>query len=196
MIFPTFGPNVRLLGLLLPLLHHPRLRLRESGNERTGTIMTLLTPTPADLRFDVEYGYHFNARCEKIYMRLDFATNVVQLVGGSAAAAAALSQAPFWVTFAGVALAIAAAFAVLIQPGIKAEKHRATKALFIKLTAKDFKTDAAAIKATLADIQAEGLIGFRALQAPAFNDALQGLGYSNDGKLPTSAWQNLVSVFC
>ena len=157
--------------------------------------MTLLNPTPDDLRFDVEYGYHFNARCEKIYMRLDFVTNAVQLVGGSAAAAAVLSQSQFWVTMAGIALAIAAAFSVLVQPSVKAEKHRASKALYLKLMAKDFVEESMLIKAALADIQADGLIGFRSISVPAVNDALRSLGYEEAPRV-TTRWQRCVSKFC
>lgn len=130
----------------------------------------------SDDLFDLEYGYWFNLACERFYRRLDTALNLVQLVGGSAAAIAALQSQPQAVVVAGIALAVCAAVALLVQPGIKAEQHRVCKVQWrsIKGGAAGMSDDA--LHRAVTDLQGSGPLGLHALAVPAYNAAVRATG--------------------
>lgn len=123
----------------------------------------------ADLTFDIHYGYWFNLACERLYRRIDVALNFVQLVGGSSAALAALNNSPSFVVAAGLALAVCAALALLVQPSVKAERHLQAKCRWLALKPKALVMPDAELAVLVADAQANGPAGIGALAVPAFN---------------------------
>jgi hypothetical protein len=143
--------------------------------------------------FDLEYGYWFNLSNERFYRHLDTLLNLVQLVGGSAAAIAALQKEPQAVVVAGIALALCAAVALLVQPGIKAEQHRVCKAAFrtIKGAALSMADDA--LHRAVTDLQGSGPLGLAALAVPSYNAAVCATG-REDQQRPVSWGQALVSA--
>lgn len=141
--------------------------------------------------FDFEYGYWFNLLNEGLYRKLDTALNLVQLVGGSAAALAALRNDPQMVVWAGVALATCAALSLLIQPGVKAEQHRVCKAQWRTLKSASASMTDEALRAAVADLQGTGPAGFRSLDVPAYNATLRATG-QEDGVRRLSYQQRLV----
>lgn len=129
-----------------------------------------------DALFDVEYGYWFNQANERLYHRLDVLLNVVQLVGGSAAAWAALQQDPRAVVAAGMALAVCAAVALVVQPAVKAEQHRACKALWRTLKGRAARMGDEDLVASVAELQGSGPAGLGTLAMPAYNATLRATG--------------------
>lgn len=143
--------------------------------------------------FDLEYGYWFNLSNERLYRHLDTLLNLVQLVGGSAAAIAALQKEPQAVVFAGIALAVCAAIALVVQPGIKAEQHRACKAQWraIKGGAAGLGDDA--LHRAVTDLQGSGPLGLAALAVPSYNAAVRATG-REDQVRPVSWVQRLTGA--
>lgn len=132
--------------------------------------------TTDDIHFDIQYGYSFNLACEQVYRRLDFLLNIVQLVGGSGAALAVISSSQAVLVWTGIALSLAAAVALLVQPALKAAGHAQAKAGFIKLLGKsaDMTTQQAAD--AIAELRVSAPAGFGALANPAYNAAAQAMG--------------------
>ncbi|MGJ7487715.1 hypothetical protein ACSFA2_20800 [Variovorax sp. LT2P21] len=126
-----------------------------------------------DLSFDLKYGYWFNLLCERLYSRLDVLLNFVQLVGGSSAALAALNDSPKSVVTAGVALATCAAVSLLVQPSVKAERHRVARCNYLTLDARLDGGSTEGLVMALADLRREAPIGFGILAVPAFNATLR-----------------------
>jgi len=126
-----------------------------------------------DLSFDLKYGYWFNLLCERLYSRIDFLLNFVQLVGGSGAALAVVNGSPQLVVTAGLALAVCAAISLLVQPAIKAERHRVTRCGYLSLDAKLESNRIDGLVVALADLRREAPIGLGALAVPAFNATLR-----------------------
>jgi len=89
--------------------------------------------TREDIEFNINFGYWYNMLNEKFYSRWDLLFSLIQLVGGSAAAAGAMSGSSVLVTSSGVALAICAAFSLAWKPGIKSERHCVLKKAFLEL---------------------------------------------------------------
>lgn len=89
--------------------------------------------TREDIEFDINFGYWYNMLNEKFYSRWDLLFSLVQLVGGSGAAAGAISGSSGLVTGSGVVLAVCAAFSLAWQPGIKSERHSVLKKAFLEL---------------------------------------------------------------
>lgn len=131
-----------------------------------------------DRLYEIAYGYWFNLANERAYHHLDVLLNLVQLVGGSAAALAAMQGYPAVVVASGLALALCAAVALLVQPAVKAEQHRICKAQWLTLRGTaNALADADLLKA-VTDIQAAGPNGLGILQDPAFNATAQAMGNS------------------
>ncbi|KAB2902831.1 MAG: hypothetical protein F9K35_03610 [Burkholderiaceae bacterium] len=132
-----------------------------------------------DLTFDVHYGYWFNLACERYYKHIDFATNFVQLVGGSSAALGAVNGSPIWVVWSGLALASCAAISLLMQPAVKAEQHLQAKCRYLSIKGKMHSMTADQLAAEVAEAQRAGNAGVGALAKPAFNSTLQAMGRSD-----------------
>lgn len=129
-----------------------------------------------DALFDVEYGYWFNQSNERLYHRVDVALNVVQLVGGSAAALAAMQNAPALVVASGMALALCAALALVVAPAVKAEQHRACKAQWRAMKSRANRMDDDELTTAVAELQGSGPSGLNALAIPAYNATLRATG--------------------
>ena len=143
--------------------------------------------------FDLEYGYWFNLSNERFYRRLDTMLNLAQLVGGSAAALAALQKEPQAVVFAGISLAVCAAVALVVQPGIKAEQHRACKAQWRAIKGGAVTLSDDALHRAVTDLQGGGPLGLAALSVPSFNAAVCATG-REDQVRPVSLVQRLTDA--
>lgn len=146
-----------------------------------------------DPLYPIEYGYWFNTINERAYHHIDVLLNLVQLVGGSAAALAAIQEQPELVVASGLALAVCAALALLVQPGIKAEQHRASKVQWLKLKGRALTMDDPALRAAMAEIQGEGLNGLSLLVDVAYNATLRARG-NEHGVVPLSWPQRLMAM--
>lgn len=149
--------------------------------------------TTDDLLFDIQYGYWYNAACERFYRRIDFITNFVQLVGGSGAAAAAVAGQPMLVVASGMALAACAAISLTVQPAIKAERHERAKCAYLAIKRKQIELDSAALHAAVTDAQTGGPVGVGALMVPAYNDAVRAMGREHGVRALT--WQQRLAAF-
>lgn len=127
----------------------------------------------ADDLFDIEYGYWFNQANERLYHRLDVALNLVQLVGGSAAALAAMQGSPGAVVASGFALAVCAAVSLLVAPAVKAEQHRVCKAAWRGLQGRASRLTDDELHSATRDIQGSGPAGLGSLCVPAYNTTLR-----------------------
>lgn len=146
--------------------------------------------TRADLEFDVRFGYWYNFLNEKFYSRWDLFFNLVQLVGGSAAAAGVMAGSSSLVASSGVALAVCAACSLAWQPGLKAERHANTKRSFIDLKGRmPSMSDADCLQAC-AELQ-KGEAGLPSLNMPAVNMTRRELGDAYDFAGMTR-WQRFV----
>lgn len=142
------------------------------------------------LEFDVHYGYWYNTLCESFYRRVDFACNLVQLTGGSVAAAGVIASHPWLVGSSGIALAMCAALSLAMQPAVKAERHCQIKSSWLDLQAQlPALSDAELISALSEKKKAD--LGMLSLNLPASNAAMRSLGYL-DGFAPLSRWQRFV----
>lgn len=137
---------------------------------------TSLPTARADDAFDVRYGYWFNRACESLYSRIDFTLNLIQLVGGSGAALAAINHSSQGVVISGLLLACCAAISLLLQPSVKAYRHSQAKAAYIKLEGEMSKLDRQDIALRIAAIRAEAPSGISSISFPACNAALRSLG--------------------
>ncbi len=126
-----------------------------------------------ELTSGLSYGYWFNLLCERFYARVDFVSNAVQLVGGSAAAFSVLQSRADWTTAAGIGLALAAAVSLLVQPAIKAERHRRAKCAYLELEAKAADLSTAELRRELARVRGDAPTGIDALAVPALNATLR-----------------------
>lgn len=129
-----------------------------------------------DTLFDIEYGYWFNQLNESLFRRLDFLTNLIQLVGGSAAAFAALQSSPVWLVGSGMALALCAAVQLLVQPAVQAEHHRACKQQWRSIKATQADLSDAQLLQAVATLQGTGPSGSTWLAVPAFNATVRATG--------------------
>lgn len=135
--------------------------------------------TEADLKFDAEYGYHFNAMCECLYARIDFFLNAVMLLGGSASAFGAFSKNGSPSEWGGAILAACAAIALLAKPAEKALLHRQAKSSYLKLKGRISAKNLSAIKSELAQLQGDSPNGVSSLAIRAANKTLDSLGYTS-----------------
>lgn len=142
------------------------------------------------IEFDVHYGYWYNTLCESFYRRVDFGCNLVQLTGGSVAAAGVIASFPWLVGLSGVALALCAAFSLAMQPAVKAERHCQIKSAWLDLQASMPTMSDTELLAALAQKKKADL-GMLSLNLPASNAAMRSLGYS-EGFAPLSGWQRFV----
>lgn len=147
----------------------------------------------ADDLFDVEYGYWFNLRCERFYRRVDTGLNLVQLVGGSAAALAAMQNDARAVVFSGVALAVCAALALLVQAGSRAEQHRACKGQWRSLKGNAAGLGDEALHRAVTELQGSGPVGLASLAMPSYNETVLATG-REDQVRPVSWLQRLVGA--
>lgn len=129
-----------------------------------------------DKIYEIEYGYWFNQINERAYRRLDLLLNAVQLLGGSAAAMAAFSDQPVFVIQSGFALAVCAVVSLLVQPGVKAEQHRACKAAFLKLKECAIELLDDELSQAVADLQAEGPDGIVTTPKTAYKATVKAMG--------------------
>ncbi|MDH4449905.1 MAG: hypothetical protein QE265_04845 [Rhodoferax sp.] len=129
-----------------------------------------------DRLYEINYGYWFNMSNERAYHHLDVLLNLVQLVGGSAAALAAFQEKPGFVIASGLALAICAAIALLVQPSVKSEQHRVCKAQWLALRGRASQMDDDQLTAAVAETQAGGPNGLGILQDIAFNATCRAAG--------------------
>jgi hypothetical protein len=104
------------------------------------------------------------------------ALNLVQLVGGSAAALGAMQKSPEAVVAAGLALAMCAALSLLISPAVKAEHHRVCKAQWRTLRGQSPQLDDGALLLGVTNIQGTGPSGIGALSVPAYNATVRASG--------------------
>lgn len=142
------------------------------------------------IEFDVHYGYWYNTLCESFYRRMDFACNLVQLVGGSVAAAGVVSAHAWLVSASGIALAICAALSLAMQPAVKAERHCHHKAAWLDLQgAMAGMSDVDLLSATAE--KKKGDIGMITLNLPASNAAMRSLGHQ-EGFAELTFWQRFV----
>lgn len=142
------------------------------------------------IEFDVHFGYWYNVLCEKFYARCDLVLNLIQLIGGSAVAAGVVSSNSSLISVSGVLLAIAAAFSLAWQPGIKSERHRLAKDCWLDLKAEMHKHGDGDLVAACARLQKQET-GMTSLNLPAVNAAIRALGRS-DGFAELSGWQRFV----
>ncbi|NQW92670.1 MAG: hypothetical protein HQ446_01290 [Polaromonas sp.] len=145
-----------------------------------------------DLIFDTHYGYWFNLACERYYKHIDVAVNFVQLVGGSSAAFAAVTDQSFAVVASGLALAACAAISLTVQPGIKAEQHLQAKCRYLDIKGRLLALSDEALNAEVVDAQRTGPAGIGALATPAFNSTLHAIGRT-DGFRPLSRFERMAS---
>lgn len=150
-------------------------------------------PSHSDLMFDVHYGHWYNLKCERLYRRIDVVLNAVQLVGGSGAAFAVISESGALLATVGVFLALAAALSLLVQPATKAEAHGRAKRGYIKLMALGPKLEAETLAERLADVRVDAPTGPTALEGPAFNATLRAMGYDS-GFVDMSRFQRLANA--
>lgn len=143
--------------------------------------------------FDLEYGYWFNQSNERLYRRLDALLNLVQLVGGSAAAVAALQNDPQYVVVAGIALAVCAALALLVQPGIKAEQHRVCKAQWRSIKGNASGMTDETLHRAVTELQGSGPAGLDALAVPAYNAAVCATG--REDAVRGLSWRQKLTAF-
>ena len=143
--------------------------------------------------YEIAYGYWFNLFNERAYHHLDVLLNLVQLVGGSAAALAAMQGSPGLVVASGLALALCAALALLVQPGIKAEQHKGCKAQWLALKGKAGSLADDALLAAVTEIQAAGPNGLGVLQDVAYNATACATGCS-DSVVKLSPLQRLAAA--
>ena len=132
--------------------------------------------THGELVTNVRYGYWFNHLCERLYARLDLVLNAVQLVGGSAAAYGAMQSQASLSAGAGVCLAVAAAVSLLVQPAIKAERHRRAKCDYLDLESKAWALSFEQLNVQLMEVRKAAPTGIDALAIPAYNATLRAIG--------------------
>lgn len=130
-----------------------------------------------DLIFDVHYGHWYNLMCERLYRHLDVTLSLVQMVGGSASGIAVMNQSGAVLSVAGVLLALASAFSLLVQPGVKVERHGLAKRAYTQLMSEAGSLDADQLAKRLADVRVGAPTGPRVLEVPAFNATLRAMGY-------------------
>ena len=140
--------------------------------------------------FDVHFGYWFNAMCESLYRRVDMVCSLAQLVGGSAAAAGVMTARPAWVAASGVVLAVCSATSLVVQPGVKAERHARCKCQWLEIKGAMVDMSDAALRMQVVSAQ-KGELGITTLSLPASNAAMRALGYQ-DGFAPLTWWQRMV----
>lgn len=149
--------------------------------------------THDDLMFDVQYGHWYNLKCERLYRHVDLGLNFVQLLGGSGAAFAAINQSPALLAGVGMVLAASAAVSLLVQPGVKAERHARAKAGYVRLISSGPAMPAEHLADALAEVRTDAPTGPAVLEVPAFNAAMRALGHT-DGFAAESRAQRVVNV--
>ena len=143
------------------------------------------------IEFDVHYGYWYNTLCESFYRRVDFGCNLVQLTGGSVAAAGVIASYPWMVAVSGVALALCAALSLAMQPAVKAERHCQIKSAWLDVQAKMSSLTDAELLAIIAEKKKADL-GMLSLNLPACNATMRSLGYAETAFASLTAWQRFV----
>lgn len=146
-----------------------------------------------DRIYEISYGYWFNMANERAYHHLDVMLNLVQLVGGSTAALAALQEKPTLVVASGLALALCAALSLLVQAGVKSEQHKACKAQWIALRGKANGLTDDQLLLAVTEIQASGPNGLGVLQDVAYNATVRSTG-SEHAAVKLSPWQHIVAA--
>jgi len=145
-----------------------------------------------DRLYEIEYGYWFNLINERVYHQLDVLLNLVQLVGGSAAALAAMQNLPGVVVAAGLALALCAALALLVQPSVKAEQHKVCKQQWRTLRGRAESMTDTELLLAVTDLQGQGPSGFDLLADPARNATVRASGQPEAQK-PLTLLQRVLS---
>ena len=92
------------------------------------------------------------------------------------------------VVASGVALAVCAALALLVQPSVKAEQHRACKAQWRLLRGQATKLVDDELLLAVTQVQASGPSGIAALADPAYNATLIAAG-QHSATIPLGWWQ-------
>lgn len=151
--------------------------------------------TRADIEFDVHFGYWYNFLNEKLYSRCDLFFNLVQLVGGSAAAAGVMAGSSALIAASGVALAVTAACSLVWQPGLKAERHAVTKRAFIDLRG-SFPSFSDDVLAKAVAEHQKGEAGLPSLNMPAVHMTRRYLGADADFKSLTPWQRTLMRLSC
>lgn len=146
-----------------------------------------------DRIYEINFGYWFNLLNERVYHHLDVLLNLVQLVGGSAAALAAMQGQPILVVASGLALALCAALSLLVQPGVKSEQHRACKAQWVVLRGKADQLDDGQLLQAVTEIQGTGPSGLGLLMDVAYNATARASG--NEGAaVKLNSLQRLLAI--
>jgi hypothetical protein len=146
------------------------------------------TDTHRELVSHIRYGYWFNASCEKAYGRLDLLLNVMQLVGGSIAVVSILKTSEALTTAMAGILAFAAAVGLLVQPSVKAERHRQAKCVFLELEGRAWHLPTDALEQQLARTRQDAPAGIALLAVPAFNATMRAIG-QDEAQKPETIWQ-------
>lgn len=149
--------------------------------------------TIEDLSLDVYYGHFFNSKCERLYGRLDFLLNLVQLVGGSAAVLAVLGSRQELLGFVGVALALAAAISLLVSPSAKAVRHAVVKDKFAALMGRYKTMRPEDLAQLIAEYRVGTPTGIDLLALPAYNASASALG-REDAISPLSRFERLAQA--
>ncbi len=152
-----------------------------------------MTPPRDDSFFNLEYGYWFNAANERFYRRVDFFTNLVQLVGGSGAAAAALSGQNGLVIASGLVLSVVAAISLTVQPAVKAERHERAKCKYLGIKRRMHQMTDAELHEAATEAQESGPLGIASLGMPAYNDALRAI--NREGGVRSLKWTERMAAF-
>lgn len=145
------------------------------------------------LLFDVHYGHWYNLKCERLYRHLDVTLSLVQLIGGSASGLAVLSQSGVLLSVAGVLLATASALSLVVQPGVKVERHCRAKQAYTRLMASADSTDIEHLAQQLASVRADAPTGPKFLEDPAYNATLRSMGYET-GFISIGRFQRALSA--
>ena len=153
-----------------------------------------MTPPRDDSLFNLEYGYWFNAANERFYRRVDFLTNLVQLVGGSGAAAAALGGRNGLVIASGLVLAVAAAVSLTVQAAVKAERHERAKCKYLGIKRRMHNLSDAELHEAATEAQEGGPLGIESLAMPSYNAALRAIDREG-GQRPLRWSQRLAEFF-
>lgn len=142
---------------------------------------------------EIRYGVLYNEACAKLYSRGDIALNGTQLVGGAGAVVAVVNSSQRLTLWVGVALALASAIAILWQPGIKAERHRAARLSFALLEGRAWKMETDALQAEISSIRATSPEGISLLAVPSYNAMARSVG-AEKAQRPETWLQRLFSA--
>jgi hypothetical protein len=147
-----------------------------------------------DLVFEAHYGYWVNLANERLWRRVDFLLNFVQLVGGSATVISFLKDMPNTGIALGLGLSMIGALSLLLQAAVKAHQHEQAKCKYLELRQEASILDEAELRRRLADAQ-RSPAGVRSLANPAYNATLDAMGYEGSAdRIALSVLERIVDA--